>query len=116
MTDTYTHFDLLSQMPEVPTNGILSQTLHNNACIKTVLFGFAPGQELSEHTASMPAILHILKGEAVLVLNGEMLDARAGTWAYMPARLPHSVLARTEVVLLLELLKTPECTEPASPS
>jgi quercetin dioxygenase-like cupin family protein len=71
-----------------------------------VLFAFAPGQELSEHMASMPAIIHILQGEAVLVLNGDVVDARPGTWIYMPAQLRHSVLAKTQVVMLLELLKT----------
>lgn len=106
MTDTsYTHIDLLAHLPTVPTNGILSQTVYQTAGLKTVLFGFAPGQELSEHTASMPAIIQILRGEAVLVLNGDTLDARPGTWVYMPAQLPHSVLAKTEVVMLLELLK-----------
>jgi len=29
-----------------------------------VVFGFAQGEELSEHTASMPAVLHFLQGEA----------------------------------------------------
>ena len=104
---SYTHIELLTQLAKVPTNGILSQTVYQTDGLKTVLFGFAPGQELSEHTASMPAIIHILQGEAVLVLKGDMLDARPGTWVYMPAGLPHSVLAKTEVVMLLELLKAP---------
>lgn len=107
MPDSYTLQDLFAQLPSLPTNGILSQTIHNADCLKTVLFAFAPGQELSEHTASMPAILHILRGEAVLVLNGDVVDARPGTWIYMPARLPHSVLAKTALVMLLEMLKTP---------
>lgn len=107
MTDTYTHIDLLSHLSNVPTNGILSQTVYNSERLKTVLFGFAPSQELSEHTASMPAIIHILRGEAVLVLNGDVVEARPGTWVYMPAGLLHSVLAKSEVVMVLELLKAP---------
>jgi hypothetical protein len=34
--------------------------LHNDERVKAVLFGFAQGEELSEHTASMPAVLHLL--------------------------------------------------------
>jgi hypothetical protein len=33
------------------------------------------------------------------------MEAREGTWAHMPAQLPHSVLAKTPVVMLLLLLK-----------
>jgi len=36
---------------QVPPDGILSRTLHNDEQLKVVLFGFAAGQELSEHTA-----------------------------------------------------------------
>jgi quercetin dioxygenase-like cupin family protein len=73
--------------------------------VKAVLFGFAPGQELSEHTAAAPAILHFVRGEARLTLGGDVTEARAGAWVHMPAQLPHSVFARTPVVMLLLLLK-----------
>ena len=72
--------------------------------LKGVLFGFAEGQELSEHTAAKPAILHFLSGEAQLTLGEDILEARPGTWVHMPAHLPHSVLAQTPVVMLLLLL------------
>jgi quercetin dioxygenase-like cupin family protein len=70
-----------------------------------VLFGFAQGEELSEHTASMPAILHFLKGEAQLTLGSDQQQATPGTWVHMPAGLRHSIHARTPVVMLLLLLK-----------
>jgi quercetin dioxygenase-like cupin family protein len=38
--------------------------LYNDDRLKAVAFGFAQGEELSEHTASMPAILHFLLREA----------------------------------------------------
>jgi quercetin dioxygenase-like cupin family protein len=55
----------------------------------------------------MPALLHILSGEAQLTLGGDVQEVGAGAWARMPAQLPHSVLARTPVVMLLLLLKAP---------
>jgi len=45
-----------------PGKGILSRTLFNDDRLKVVGFGFAQGEELSEHTASMPAILLFLQG------------------------------------------------------
>ena len=70
-----------------------------------VLFGFAPGQSLSEHTASKPAILYFVEGEAALTLGDEEQTAGAGSFVHMAANLPHSVLAKTRVVMLLLLLK-----------
>ncbi|KPK06256.1 MAG: cupin [Anaerolineae bacterium SG8_19] len=93
--------DLLS---EISPNTIISRTIYSDDQLKSVLFGFAEGQELSEHTAAKPAILHFLAGEAQLTLGENMYDARPGTWVHMPAHLPHSVLAQTPVVMLLLLL------------
>jgi quercetin dioxygenase-like cupin family protein len=96
--------DLAKEVPP-PDKGILSRTLFNDDRIKVVVFGFAQDEELSEHTASMPAILHFLQGEAKLTLGTDTVDARPGTWVHMPAGLKHSIQARTPVVMLLMLLK-----------
>ena len=97
--------DLEPKLSEIPPDSIVSRTLFSSDLVKAVLFGFAPGQELSEHTASTPAILHFVRGQADLVLGGEPRSAAPGTWVHLAARLPHSVLARTEVVMLLLLLR-----------
>ena len=98
--------NLIEKLPEIPAESIVSRTIYGDEQVKAVLFGFAPGQELSEHTAASPAILHFLRGEAELALGGQPPQAAgAGTWVHLPAQLPHSVVARTEVVMLLLLLK-----------
>jgi quercetin dioxygenase-like cupin family protein len=99
------HEDLTQLAPDVPSDSILSRTFHEDERLKAILFSFAAGQELSEHTASQPAILHFLSGEADLTLGGDELQAGPGTWAWMPARLTHSVVARTPVTMLLLLYK-----------
>ena len=70
-----------------------------------MVFGFAQGEELSEHTASMPALLHFLKGEARLTLGQDTMEAGPGSWIHMPTGLRHSIQAKTPVVMLLVLLK-----------
>ena len=107
MNSTYTFIDnLFKQIPEIPTGSIISRTVHNDDEVKIVLFGFAAGQELSEHTAAMPAMLYFVQGEASLTLGENPMEAQTGTWAYMPPHLPHSIIAKTPVVMLLLLLKT----------
>jgi quercetin dioxygenase-like cupin family protein len=96
--------DLAGEIPPIAPDSIVSRTLHSDGQLKVILFGFAPGQELSEHTAAVPAILHFLAGRAKLTVGGDALEAAAGAWLHMPARLPHSVLAETTVHMLLILL------------
>jgi quercetin dioxygenase-like cupin family protein len=100
------HFipDLKGIMSEIAADTIISRTFYTDGQVKGILFGFAAGQELSEHTAAKPAILHFLAGEAQLTLGEDELEARPGTWVHMPAHLPHSVVAQTQVVMLLLLL------------
>jgi quercetin dioxygenase-like cupin family protein len=95
--------DLLAEAP-VPARGILSQTLSNEDGLELVLFAFAAGEQLSEHTSARPAIMHILAGEADMTVGTEAIRASAGTWARMPADTKHSLVARTPVVMALYLL------------
>ena len=102
---TYTHILDLAREAEPPADGILSRTVFQDDRLKAVVFGFGPGQELSEHTAAKPAMLFLVTGEATLGLGDDTQEARAGTWVHMPANLRHSVKAKTPVVMLLVLLK-----------
>ena len=104
MTDYTLFFDLTREV-QPPDKGILSRTLYNDDRLKVVLFGFARGEELSEHTASMPAVPHFLQGEATVTLGDDRHEAKPGTWAQMPTGLPQGIQARTPVVMLLMLLK-----------
>ena len=101
----YTVFLDLAKEVEAPEKGILSRTVFSDDRLKAVAFGFAQGEELSEHTASMPAVLYFLQGEAILTLGDEAVNAKAGTWIHMAKGLRHSVQAKTPVVMLLLLLK-----------
>lgn len=103
--------DLLAEAT-VPARGILSQTLSDEDGIELVLFAFAPGEQLSEHTSARPAIMHVLSGEADLTVGADTHDAVPGTWVRMPADTKHSVLARTALVMALYLL--PRAVSPTS--
>ena len=105
MSQDYTHITNLAKEVEPPEDGILTRTLFNDDNVKAVIFGFGQGEELSEHTASMPAILHFLQGEATLTLGDDSVEAQPGTWIHLEPNLKHSVKIKTQVVMLLLLLK-----------
>ncbi len=71
--------DLLAQLPEIPPDSIVSRTFYSDDRLKAIIFGFAAGQELSEHTGP-------------------------GTWVHMQPHLPHSIYAETAVVMLLTMV------------
>jgi len=96
----------LSAMTQVAAQGIVSKSIVENDHHKLVHFTFAPGQELSEHTASVPAAIHILEGRGTVVLDGAAHEARSGMLFYMPAEMRHAVQASEDLVMLLTMFRT----------
>jgi quercetin dioxygenase-like cupin family protein len=105
--------NLADLIEEIPSASIVSRTVYRDDTVKAVLFGFAAGEGLTEHTASQAAILHFLQGEATVTLgDGEettpaagSVQAVPGSFIHMPPKLPHSVVAHSDVLMLLLLLK-----------
>ena len=95
---------LIDQLPDIPPDSIVSRTVLNRDDLKVIIFGFAAGQELSEHTAARPAVLYFVSGDADLVLGDDPKLVGPGAFVHMAPNLPHSVLAKTELVMLLLLL------------
>jgi quercetin dioxygenase-like cupin family protein len=86
-------------------NGIVSRTLLRTNTTRVVLFGFAEGQELTEHTSTQNALIQILSGECEFFLAGKPHPLHAGDLLFMPAHLPHAVRASKQFSMLLTLSK-----------
>jgi quercetin dioxygenase-like cupin family protein len=105
MSLPYNLIENLATALEIPKDGTLSRTIYQDEQIKAVLFGFDAGQELSEHTASVPAIIQIISGQARITLGTETLTVEPGAWVHMEAKLSHAIRATTPLVMLLVMLK-----------
>lgn len=106
MNSTYTWLENLNTLiPDITPDSIISRTIYGDEHLKAILFGFDAGQELSEHTASQSAIIHILNGEAAITLDGDRYEAQAGAWIHMPPQLRHSIQAKTPLIMLLLMMK-----------
>ncbi|MEM4658892.1 MAG: cupin domain-containing protein [Candidatus Methanosuratincola sp.] len=97
--------DLAKELPDIPKQGIVSRTLYEDGEIKAVLFGFDEGQELTEHTSPMPAVIEVIRGQARLRLAGDVIEGSSGLWVRMSPHCPHAVYAVTPMVMLLILHK-----------
>ena len=61
---SYTFFDnLIESVPEILADSIISRTLYADEHVKVIVFGFATGQELSEHAAFAAACESMFRGE-----------------------------------------------------
>lgn len=106
MNEKHAFFPSLHDLaPAVPEDSILSRTFYKDERLSAILFSFAAGEELSEHTSAYPAILYFLSGRARLKLGDDEFMVEAGAWARMAPQLPHTVIAETPVVMQLLMLR-----------
>lgn len=104
MTALATVFTDLAAEAEIPAEGTLSRVLYKDDSIRVVIFAFDTGQELTEHTASVDAVIQVVKGRLRLTLGDETVETGPGSWVHMPPHLRHSVLALEPSVMLLSML------------
>lgn len=95
----------LAQETQFAPNGIVSRTLLKTATGRVVLFGFAQGQELTEHTSTQHALVQVLSGACEFSLYGKTHSLKAGDLLYMPPGAPHAVKATEQFSMLLTLFK-----------
>ena len=93
---------------EYAEGAIVSRTLAKNDAGTITLFAFDAGQELSEHSAPFDAFVHVLDGEAELIIGGKTVTAGAGELVVMPADVPHAVKAPKQFKMLLTMLRNPK--------
>ncbi len=96
-------------------SGIVSRTVLSAGRTRVVLFGFAAGQELTEHATPARALVQMLSGSAEWTLAGERTTLVAGELLHMPPGLPHAVRAAEPFSMLLTLVKENDLA-PAIPS
>lgn len=93
---------------EVPDRGTLSRVLHDDGRLRLVLFAFDTGQELTEHTAALPAVLQVVSGRFRVTVGGDTFGMGPGSWLLLDAHEPHSLLAEEPSHLLLTMLRRPD--------
>lgn len=109
--------DAAGVLPLVPStqfsdSGIVSRTILSAGRTRVVLFGFAAGQELTEHATPARALVQMLSGRADWTLAGEQRTLTAGELLHMPPGLPHAVRAQEPFSMLLTLVRENDATAP----
>lgn len=97
----------LADATQFSPQGIVSRTLLSVPGLRVTLFGFAPGQELTEHSSGSRAIIQILSGTSSWTIAGEPRVIRAGELLHLPPGTPHAVRAEEAFSMLLTLVRAP---------
>jgi quercetin dioxygenase-like cupin family protein len=69
------------------------------------MFAFDQGESLSEHTTPYDALVQIFDGEAEILIAGVSHVVKTGQSILMPANIPHAVLAKERMKMLLTMIK-----------
>ncbi len=95
----------LAGMVEYQEGSVVSRTLVKRDAGTVTLFAFDAGQSLSEHTAPFDALVHVLEGEAEVILDGAPHRLTRGQAILTPAHVSHAVRASQRFKMLLVMIR-----------
>ena len=104
MMDSTVIYDITERL-EIPDGGVLSKVLYRDKDVRVVGFAFDTGEELTEHTASVPVVVQVVSGRFEFTIGEETSEIGEESWVHLGASVPHSVVALEPSRLLLTLLR-----------
>lgn len=96
--------DLAAEVDITP-GATLSKVLVKGGPLRVVLFAFDRAQELTEHTAAVPAVVEVVSGTITVTVGGVDRRMVPGGWLYLEAREPHTVRAEEPSKMLLTMIR-----------
>ena len=96
----------IAEMANYQEAAVVSRQITKADAGNVTLFAFDKDQGLSEHTAPFDALVHILEGEAQIIISGRAFELKAGDAIVMPANEPHALLAVQRFKMLLTIIHT----------
>ena len=91
---------LAADLLQYQQGSVVSKTLIDKNVGTVTLFAFDEDQGLSEHTAPFDALVHIIDGEANVMISGKVNRIKKNEMIIMPANKPHSLKAIKKFILL----------------
>ena len=95
----------LKSMLDYQEESIVSRVILKEKKGNITLFAFDKGQELSEHTAPLDAVVQVLDGKVQVSIDGKPNNLSAGQMIIMPANIPHAIYAEEKFQMILTMIK-----------
>ncbi len=96
----------LVDLADYQEGSIVSRTIIDRKTGTVTLFAFDEGQGLSEHTAPYDTLVHILEGEAEIIISGKTHLLREGEVIIMPANQSHALRTVKKFKMMLIMIRS----------
>ena len=100
---------VLAEATQSAPASIVSRTVLQTPEARVILFTFAQGQELTQHTSKRRALIQILDGACEFFFNNQWQPLKAGAFLHLPPEHSHAVRASAGPFSMLLTL----CSEPS---
>jgi len=110
-TNNHSDTSLLAKVADIAalvdyqSGAVVSRTIIERNSGTVTLFAFDQGQGLSEHTAPFDALVYIVDGAAVIIIDDQSHDLKSGEAIIMPANHIHALRADTRFKMMLVMIK-----------
>jgi quercetin dioxygenase-like cupin family protein len=96
----------LDESIQYQDGSVVSREILKKKTGTVTLFAFDAGQGLSEHTAPFDAAVHVLDGEAEVIIDGKPHRVGRDELIIMPADRPHALKAVERFKMLLTMIRS----------
>jgi quercetin dioxygenase-like cupin family protein len=86
---------------EYPNSGVSSKILFKDSNCQHTLLCLAASTDISEHSSPRNALLNVIEGQGILILEGKEIPLEKGVFVLMPANAPHALKAEGNLAFLL---------------
>jgi len=93
-------------LADYQAGSVVSRTIIDKKNGTVTFFAFDEGQGLSEHKAPYDALVHLLEGEAEIVISGRPVHVREGEMLILPPNRPHALRAVKKFKMLLTMIRS----------
>jgi len=90
---------------EYAQGGIVSKEFVKTNKGGVTLFAFDKGQRLSEHSAPFDALVQVVEGKALIIIDKQEFIVSQGEMIIIPANHSHGVVANERFKMMLTMIK-----------
>lgn len=95
----------LTDLINYQNNSIVSKEIIKGKNGNVTVFAFDEGEGLSEHTAPFDALIHVIEGEAEIMISRKNHSLKEGEVIILPANELHSVKAVKRFKMMLVMIR-----------
>ena len=90
----------------VTASATTSRALLDNDVVRVVAFAFDTGEQLTEHTASLPVVVQVLRGDLRFQVADEEHVLTGGDCVYLAPGAPHALEALSPSLVSLVMVRS----------